>query len=412
MPIRLASTGLVTTSGGLLKRAGVSIVLLVGTCSATAQDQFRFGNPSVGRVNESRGAAQRDSEAGRDVDRRSARGSSSIDAFANSRTVSRPTTVDRAPSFNRTSGSASYHDRASSAGRTTGRSGNDRITWTGTGRSAIDPDGDGIGMRNPGFSRDRDDRVDCDSVNNWNSRGRDRRGYGGHKDRDDDHNFRLRVSLGSSWSDCSSGCGSSCSHVSRGYRGYSSSTCGVNAYRCGGCSSCSGWSGSSVVYSRTSVSSGWIDPWSTAYVVPVVVEPVVVEPVVVVPRSAPQPVPIVQQPAVIYATTDVSNAILAADAGAHPRAIALMRAYAGQHGRLPQYAELGPAARAALESVWRTYERAALTPGANADTYFMLGACRALRGDTEMAVAAFEAALAWGDPDPSTQRMLAWFRGP
>ncbi|QYK47998.1 MAG: hypothetical protein KF838_14555 [Phycisphaeraceae bacterium] len=395
MTIRLANTGSATTSGDLLKRAALSIALLAGACSASAQDQFRFGDPSVGRVNESRGAAPRDAGAGRGSDRASGRNTSSIDAFANSRTISRPTTVDRAPSFNRTSPDASYRDRASNSSRSSARSGNDRITWTGTGRSAIDPDGDGIGMRNPGSSRDRDNRGDWNSANNWNSKDRDRRG--------------------SSSSSCSSGCGSSCSHVSHGYRGYRSSsanTCGVNAYRCSGCSSCSGWSGVSVVYSRASSSGGWIDPWSTAYVAPLVVEPVVVEPVVVVPPSSAQPVYIVQQPVVVYATTDVSNAILAADAGAHPRAIALMRAYAGQHGRLPEYAELGPAARAALESVWRTYERAALTPGANADTYFMLGACRALRGDTEMAVAAFEAALAWGDPDPSTQRMLAWFRGP
>ncbi|MBX3315399.1 MAG: hypothetical protein KF902_00895 [Phycisphaeraceae bacterium] len=394
MTIRLANTGSGTSSGDLLRGAALSIAILAVACSASAQDQFRFGDPSVGRVSESRGSAPRDAGAGRGTDRASGRSASSIDAMANSRTISRPTTADRAPSFNRASSNASYQDRGSSASRNSGRSGNDRITWTGTGRSAIDPDGDGIGMRNPGSSRDRDNRGDWSSGNNWNSNDRDRRG--------------------SSWSGCSAGCGSSCSHVSHGYRGYRSSsgkTCGVNAYRCGGCSSCSGWSGVSVVYSRASYSRDWIDPWSTAYVTPVVVEPVVVEPVVVVQPSAAQPVYVVQRPVVVYATTDVSNAILAADAGAHPRAIALMRAYAGQHGTLPQYAELGPAARAALESVWRTYERAALTPGANADTYFMLGACRALRGDTEMAVAAFEAALAWGDSDPSTQRLLLWFRG-
>lgn len=255
-------------------------------------------------------------------------------------------------------------------------------------------------MLNPGSSRDRDNnKNNWDHKNDWDHK--NRHGYDGHKRWDDDDKFRLRVSLGSSWSNCSHGCGSSCSHLSHGYSGYSSNVCGVNSYRCGGCSSCGSWSGSSVVYTSTSLSGGWIDPWNVPYV----------EPVVIVPQTVVQPVYIVQQPLVVYATTDVSNAILAADSGAHARGITLMRAYAAQHGRLPDNTELGPAAWAALENVWRFYERAALTPGANADTYFMLGACRVLRGDRELAIDAFEAALAWGDIDPSSDRLRTWLKG-
>lgn len=395
MTIRLANTISGTTSSNLLKRATLALALLAGASSASAQDQFRFGNSSVGRVNEARsGASSRDSAASRS----SSRGASRIDSFANSRTLSRPDTVtrptfvDRAPSFNRSSS-----DRTMNSARNSGRSGSDRNSWSG-GRSAIDPDGDGIGMRNPGSSRDRDGKNDWKKGND---RDKDRHGYDGRKHWDDDDNFRLRVSLGSSWSSCSYGCGSSCSHASYGYGhgyGYSGNVCGVNAYHCGGCSSCLGWSGSSVVYSSTSLSSGWVDPWDVPYV----------EPVVIVPQTVVQPVYVVQEPLVIYATTDVSNAILAADSGAHARGITLMRAYAAQHGRLPDNAELGPAARAALENVWRFYERAALAPGANADTFFMLGACRALRGDRALATDALDAAIARGDTDASVSALRAW----
>jgi hypothetical protein len=393
MTIRLANTISGTTSSNLLKRATLALALLAGASSASAQDQFRFGNSSVGRVNEARsGASSRDSAASRSTNR----GASRIDSLANSRTISRPTFVDRAPSFNRTSA-----NRLGNSPRDMGRSDYDRGGRGNAGRSAIDPDGDGIGMRNPGSSRDRDGKNDWSHKNDKN-----RHGYDGRKHWDDDDNFRLRVSLGSSWSSCSYGCGSSCSHASYGYGygyGYSGNVCGVNAYRCGGCSSCLGWSGSSVVYSSTSISSGWVDPWSVPYV-----EPVVVEPVVVVPQTVVQPVYVVQQPLVVYATTDVSNAILAADSGAHARGITLMRAYAAQQGRLPDNSELGPAARAALENVWRFYERAALAPGANADTFFMLGACRALRGDRALATDALDAVIARGDTDPSASALRAW----
>ncbi len=392
MTIRLANAISGTTGGNFCKHATLAIALLAGAASASAQDQFRFGNSSVGRVDEGRSGSASRGSADRGRERS---GSSRIDSFASTRTTSRPTTLDRAPSFNRTSADRTWNSRGS------GRSGDDRGR---SGRSAIDPDGDGIGMRNPGSSRDRDDKNNWNNKNDWDhNNDKYRHGYDGHKRWDDDDSFRLRVSLGSSWSSCSYGCGSSCAHVSHGYRGYSGNVCGVNAYRCGGCSSCLGWSGSSVVYSSTSISSGWVDPWSVPYV-----EPVVVEPVVVVPQTVVQPVYVVQQPLVVYATTDVSNAILAADSGAHARGITLMRAYAAQQGRLPDNSELGPAARAALENVWRFYERAALAPGANPDTYFMLGACRALRGDRALAIDALDAAMARGDTDASVSALRAW----
>ncbi len=380
----------------LVTQTTLAIALLAGAPLANAQDQFRFGNSSVGRADEGRGGSSSRASA----DRASAsRGASRIDSNAGARTISRPTTFDRAPSFGRTGLGATNSNARSGADRSRneGGRGNDR---GGSGRSAIDPDGDGIGMRNPGSSRDRDNRNNDRGRNDYD-RHDDRYGH----DRGDNDNFRFRLSLGSTWSSCSYGCGSSCSHVSRSY-----GTCGVSGYRCGACDACLGYGTRStrVVYANSS----WSDPWATPYVEPIIIQPVYVEPVVVVPQTVVQPVYVQQVPVIVYATTDVSNAILAADAGAHARAISLMRAYAAQHGRLPDIGELGPAARASLHAVWRTYERAALTPGANADTYFMLGATRALRGDRELAIDAFEAALAWGETDPSSDRLRTWLKGP
>lgn len=394
MKIRLAR---LNNRASLVTHAALAISLLAGAPFASAQDQFRFGNSSVGRVDEGRGGSSSRASA----DRSSSRSSPSrIDPNGGSRTISRPTTFDRAPSSNRTGIGAQNARSGSDRSRNDSSRGGSR---GGSGYSAIDPDGDGIGMRNPGQSRDRDDRGSdrYDRGNQHNDR-YDHNRY--DRDRHDD-DFRFRLSLGSSWSSCSYGCGSSCSHVSR-----SSSACGVNGYRCGSCDACSVYRTRStrVVYAGSS----WSDPWATPYVEPIIIQPTYVEPVVVVPQTIVQPVYVEQVPLIVYATTDVSNAILAADAGAHARAITLMRAYATQHGSLPDISELGPAARAALHGVWRTYERAALTPGANADTYFMLGATRALRGDRELAIDAFEAALAWGETDPSSDRLRTWLKGP
>lgn len=384
MEIRLSSRAFLTST--------MLVVLLAG--AATAQDQFKFGESSVGRSRED-GAS-----------RSSARDASSSRAPARStaRTPSRGVDNSRAIS-------ASRPDRSRSDGSRGGSRDNDR----GGPRSAIDPDGDGVGLsyRNSAiWERDALDRAMPDRDGRG-GRGDDR-GGGRHNDRydddwrDDRHGSRgydrhnnhsrghwdddcdddwwdrssLHVSIGTGWSDCDDW----------GY-GYRSRSCSTIA--CGGCASCLPYSYGSV----TTYGGTWQDPWD----VPYVAEPVVItQPVIVTPA------PVVTVPVIVYASSDVADALLAADAGAHQRAVSLLRAYAVQHGRLPHYSELGPASRQALDNVRRVYERAALDPNANADTYFMLGACRAMRGDRDLAAVAFDAALARGDADPSCAALRAW----
>lgn len=399
MEIRLGSRAFLTST--------MLVVLLAG--AATAQDQFKIGESSVGRSRED--GASRSSARNASVSRAPAR--------ADARTPARGTDNARTLSASRSDRSRadSARDSGRDNGRDNGRGGSRDGDRSGP-RSAIDPDGDGVGLsyrnsaiwerdaldrampdRNGGGGRDDDrggrggsrpnDRYD----NDWRDDRHGSRGYNGNNDHsrghwdddcDDDWWDRssLRISIGTGWSDCDD----------LGY-GYGSRSCSTIA--CGGCASCLPYSYGSV----TTYGGAWQDPWD----VPYVAEPVVItQPVIVTPA------PVVTVPVIVYASSDVADALLAADAGAHQRAVSLLRGYAVQHGRLPHYSELGPASRQALENVRRVYERAALEPGANADTYFMLGACRAMRGDRDLAAVAFDAALARGDADPSCAALRAW----
>jgi hypothetical protein len=378
--IRLSSRAFLTST--------MLVALLAG--AATAQDQFKIGQSSVGRSREDGASrsSQRNNEPARSAARTPAR-----DNNARTLSASRP---DRSRADNARGSSSRDNDRSGP-------------------RSAIDPDGDGVGLsyRNTsiwepdalnrampdrggrddrGDDRRGNDRHDNDwrddrHDNRYGSRGRDNHTNRWDDDCDDDDwwdRSSLHISIGTGWSDCDD--------VGFGYRSRSCST-----PACGGCASCLPYSYGAA--SVTTYGGAWQDPWDVAYVA----EPVVItQPVIVTPA------PVVTVPVIVYASSDVADAILAADAGAHQRAVSLLRAYAAQHGRLPHYSELGPASRQALDNVRRVYERAALEPGANADTYFMLGACRAMRGDRDLAAVAFDAALARGDADPSCAALRSW----
>lgn len=389
---------------------GSAIALFLVAGNAAAQDQFRFGESSVGRSREDGArASQRTSQPRANQSRSQPRDAAPLrSASSNDRARVGPSSNSRATSRNGL-------DRAGSNNRATSRA-------DFGPRSAIDPDGDGRGLsyadrtiwdrdvlartdslNGRSSDRDRNDR-DFRDGSNWGSHDRDddrydrkydkydhnRRGWRGDRwddDCDDWSGSHLAISIGSSWSDCDD------SYYYGSSYGYG--RCATLA--CGGCSTC-------LPYSYRSSHSGWIDPWASP-VQPVVYvdQPVYVdEPVVVTPPVVVAPAPVViTQPLIVYASSDVSDAILAADAGAHARAVSLMRAYAAQQGRLPDLSELGPAARTALVSVRRTYERASLASGATADTYFMLGACRALMGENDLALMALDAAASRGDTDPS-----------
>ncbi len=357
--------------------SALALVLLAG--AAEAQDQFRFGESSVGR--------SRDDAAARGPSRDAAPLRTQGDR-------ARGADTGRSNAFrNDSSRNARYHDDDSRS---------DRGRDNGGRRSAIDPDGDGRGLS-------YNDRTiwDRNVLQSIDSRHDDRRSG----DRDNHgRGSRDRYSDRASWDDDCDDWSGSRTHISFNthwsnrdfYRG----TYGCDTAACAGCASCLPYS-----YGCASLTDPWDCPAPPVVYVdqPVYVPaPVYVqEPVVITPPvAAPAPV-VITYPVVVYATTDVSNAILAADAGAHARAVFLLRAYAQQHARLPDPAELGPAARAALVSVRRTYERASLAPGATTDTLFMLAACRALMYENDLALAAIDASIAAGDTQPSTAALRA-----
>lgn len=346
--------------------------LLLPGSVASAQDSFRFGEPSVGQVRDGRIQPTR-GQGGRDQARSSDSRGAQTARFSND--------------SSRSSGS-----RATGPVR----------------RSAIDPDGDGKGFT---YRASRSDNRHDGGGERWDNGGSSWHGS--------------RGSYGSTryggWYD-------ECDSYGRPYSGASISfgTSSHSHFYGGGWSDCDDWTDARWRHDpyRSAwgwqPASAWHDPWAdsgTSYgsQTIVVTEPIYVqervlisEPVVesvVVESAAPrQMTVVVSRPSAAL----VSEGLVRADRGDHVRAATQLREFARAEGRVPAYGELDRGAQRALDRVIRDYEKRSTGYEAGADTFFVLGMSYAIRGEYERARAALDAAHAWGDRDAGTRQIRQW----
>lgn len=144
-----------------------------------------------------------------------------------------------------------------------------------------------------------------------------------------------------------------------------------------------------------------------------VVEPRVVERVQVIERPVVQSAVYVEQPTTVIvnassASEDLTRALVAANTGEDRRAVELLRAYFRTYQGPPTGLALS---RPMLDRLAYTYHLRCEREEPSADNYFVLATVRGLLGQTESAIAALDAARAWGDRDASEAQLRAWLSG-
>lgn len=130
--------------------------------------------------------------------------------------------------------------------------------------------------------------------------------------------------------------------------------------------------------------SAWADPWAYPYM------PSVHASAMVMPQGRDV------DPA-HYNPEGVGPAIIAADLGDHARAVRLVRETLDRDGALPAYEAMDHELRRALVRAIKRYEERSQRDGADADTFLVLAALHVVRGDRERALAALDASHGWGD---------------